>query len=363
MAEIFRAPIIAPGKKRPARAPHFDAPNILLSVLIATAPFFPQQGPQPAQKPRYVHREFDPPNLVLSTLAPIATTPFGPIDTANPKRARSRGPQIDAPNLILTTLAPTVPFGSVDTFTPRPIRYQQRYSDAPNLLLSTLAPVVSGSPPFVPTDWTNAHKGPPKAITFAPPNLILSTLVATTPFFEPQWPSPARGKAKAPPFDPPNLILAELVATLPFQANIMGNWPNPYRMRPRAADFAPPFTSFPPAPPAARTQKPWYPPVTAFMPDSREHRRQIVEAVNAIRQGKQNITTDVTLTPNSTQTILTDARIGFSSAICPAMATTANGAVAITAGIWVSDQKSGSCTINHASSADIDQTVRFTITG
>ena len=106
-----------------------------------------------------------------------------------------------------------------------------------------------------------------------------------------------------------------------------------------------------------------YPPVPEFMPDDKEHRRQIARRINTLAQGKMNVTNTVTLRASQTTTTLTDARIGQTSAIVPAAALTADGAAAIVAGIWVSNILSGSCTINHASNAAIDQTILFLIIG
>lgn len=106
-----------------------------------------------------------------------------------------------------------------------------------------------------------------------------------------------------------------------------------------------------------------FPAVVTSMPDEKEHRRQIAEKVNQLLQGKLNVYIDATLTAGATTTTLTDARIGYFSTIAPSMALTANGAAAIVAGIWVSGQKTGSCTLNHASNAATDQSIRFNILG
>ena len=121
--------------------------------------------------------------------------------------------------------------------------------------------------------------------------------------------------------------------------------------------------SFNPTPPPATTHIAGYPNVTPYMPDEREHRRQIAAVVNSIRSGKLNITLDVTLTANAVTTTITDARIGVNSAIIPAMPLTSDGALALTNGIWVTAVITGQATINHASSANTDQTIKFLIIG
>lgn len=115
--------------------------------------------------------------------------------------------------------------------------------------------------------------------------------------------------------------------------------------------------------PALARSKFGYPPIVEFMPDDKEHRRQIARKVNQLLVGKVNVYIDLTLTAGATSTTLTDPRIGYFSTIVPAMAQTANGAAAIVAGIWVSGVKTGSATINHASNAATDQSIRFNIIG
>ncbi len=106
-----------------------------------------------------------------------------------------------------------------------------------------------------------------------------------------------------------------------------------------------------------------FPGVPNFMPDGDEHRRQIAQAVNGLRQGKMNVTIAITLNAGATTTTLTDGRIGVTSCIVPSMPTTQNGATALNAGIWITNIVTGSCTINHASSANTDQNIRFLIVG
>ena len=91
--------------------------------------------------------------------------------------------------------------------------------------------------------------------------------------------------------------------------------------------------------------------------------RKLADKINDILVGKQNVTVSLTLRASQTTTTLTDPRIGPSSAIIPAMATTAHAAAAIAAGIYVTNQLSGSAVLNHASSANSDQTIVFVIIG
>lgn len=97
--------------------------------------------------------------------------------------------------------------------------------------------------------------------------------------------------------------------------------------------------------------------------DPSEYQKRANPLINSILQGKMNVTLAITLNASATTTIIKDARIGFYSAIIPAMATTAHGAAAIAAGIWVNNIITGQATINHASSANADQSILLVILG
>jgi hypothetical protein len=103
--------------------------------------------------------------------------------------------------------------------------------------------------------------------------------------------------------------------------------------------------------------------VPAFEPDEREHRRKLARAVNTITQGKINCTLDVTLTASAATTVINDARIGFYSAVVPAMAMTADAAADLAAGIYVTGLQKGQATLNHRINAATDRTIRFLILG
>lgn len=120
-------------------------------------------------------------------------------------------------------------------------------------------------------------RGPEKAKSFDPPNLLLSVLVATIPFSSIEMPRPARaalvhrefdppnlststlsaplvalpeGKGissvaapaplRAKQFDPPNLLLSTLVPTVPF---FEPHWPQAARAKAKASAFDPPNLS------------------------------------------------------------------------------------------------------------------------
>ena len=104
-----------------------------------------------------------------------------------------------------------------------------------------------------------------------------------------------------------------------------------------------------------------FPSVPDFLPNEKEHRKQIAVRLNEVSQGKINCTIDLTLRNGQTTTTLTDARI-YATSIIHAAALTANAA-AIQASIWYSAQIKGSCTVNHSSTANTDQNFRFLVLG
>jgi len=105
-------------------------------------------------------------------------------------------------------------------------------------------------------------------------------------------------------------------------------------------------------------------PVPEFLSDEKEHRREIARRVNLITQGKVNITLDVSLAANATSTTITDPRIGFYSAVVPAMAMTAHAAAELATGnVYVDTLMKGSCVVRHSNNAQTDRTIRFLIIG
>lgn len=89
--------------------------------------------------------------------------------------------------------------------------------------------------------------------------------------------------------------------------------------------------------------------------------RTLREIVAGVMLGKLNATGTVTLTASSTTTTLTDPRIGAESVIL-FMPTTANAKTAA-ANLYVSARASGSATLTHASSANVDQTFGYIVIG
>ena len=107
-----------------------------------------------------------------------------------------------------------------------------------------------------------------------------------------------------------------------------------------------------------------YQPVPEFLVDEKEHRRQIARQMNGLLQGKLNVAVDVTLTANATSTTITDARIGATSAVVPAMARTAHAASELASGtVYVDGLTKGSCVVHHSNNSQTDRTIRFLIIG
>lgn len=90
-------------------------------------------------------------------------------------------------------------------------------------------------------------------------------------------------------------------------------------------------------------------------------RRSVEDRVNLILAGKINATKSVTLTAGATTTTLTDARISAASYI-GLMPTTATASAAMDA-VYVSARTSGSATLTHDNTADVDRTYLALIIG
>lgn len=87
---------------------------------------------------------------------------------------------------------------------------------------------------------------------------------------------------------------------------------------------------------------------------------RLVTAVNAL-VAKANCAADLTLTASATDTDMIDNRLSAFS-VLTFMPTTASAATAKPS-IYVTDQRQGFATINHASDAATDQTFRVAIHG
>lgn len=99
--------------------------------------------------------------------------------------------------------------------------------------------------------------------------------------------------------------------------------------------------------------------VPLMLPNEKEHRRQIAQAVNQQLTGKLNAVLQLTLTPNSTTTSVVDARIGANTyfGFCPLTADAA------AASIYVSARANGTATLTHANTASVDRTFNVLLIG
>jgi hypothetical protein len=108
--------------------------------------------------------------------------------------------------------------------------------------------------------------------------------------------------------------------------------------------------------------QPSFPSVPVAFHDEKTHRRILAEASNRHNNGKFNCTLVVTLNASATITVISDQRMGANSFL-GFMPQTADAATALAAGIYVTAQKTGSATLNHASNSAIDQTFTLGIFG
>jgi hypothetical protein len=97
--------------------------------------------------------------------------------------------------------------------------------------------------------------------------------------------------------------------------------------------------------------------------DETEHRVKLSDAINAALKGKLNNTGTVTLTANTTTTVITDTRIGVDSFI-GFMPTTANASAEIGNGtMYVSSRGDKTATVTHANNAQTDRSFTYCVLG
>lgn len=104
------------------------------------------------------------------------------------------------------------------------------------------------------------------------------------------------------------------------------------------------------------------PRVPEFMPDDREHRRQLARAVNEHAAGRLDNTLEVTLADGAATTTVTDSRISILT-VAAFMPMTANAAAEIGAGGMYATCENGEMTINHANNGQTDRTFRVAFVG
>ncbi len=121
------------------------------------------------------------------------------------------------------------------------------------------------------------------------------------------------------------------------------------------------FTTYAAGASIAYNRVPGYPPVAPWLPDEKQHRRDIARTLNNVLQGKQNVTLAVTLTANAASTTITDARIGVSTTVF-LMPLTANAAAEL-GSVWFDTQLTGSIVAHHTNSANTDMSYRLLLIG
>ena len=97
-----------------------------------------------------------------------------------------------------------------------------------------------------------------------------------------------------------------------------------------------------------------------YMPDEKQHRRELARAVNQAMVGHTNTTLFVTLTASAATTTITDSRISLQTCVA-LMPQTANAAAAL-ATTYTTCGK-GVATINHANNTQADRTFTVAIQG
>lgn len=99
------------------------------------------------------------------------------------------------------------------------------------------------------------------------------------------------------------------------------------------------------------------------LPDERQHRRLIAQALIRAMAGGLNVTGTVTLTANVASTVVTDKRVGPGTVI-DFMPITSNAALEQAAGtMFVSARTDENFTITHANNAQVDRTFGYSILG
>jgi hypothetical protein len=108
---------------------------------------------------------------------------------------------------------------------------------------------------------------------------------------------------------------------------------------------------------------PGYQGVALWLHDEKQHRRDMARTINNNLLGKINVTLDKTLPTSSTQTTLTDPRIGITTAIL-FMPMTSDAAQLLDKGIWVDTIQSGSAVIHYSNTGgQADLTFRLVLIG
>lgn len=85
--------------------------------------------------------------------------------------------------------------------------------------------------------------------------------------------------------------------------------------------------------------------------------RRHAETLNAVMDGKSNVTGDLTLTASSTTTVVNDNK--FESQMVPLLIPTSANAAAALSTTYVSGRGSGNFTLTHANNSQTDRTFLY----
>ncbi len=183
--------------------------------MTIRAPFFVKR-PEIKRQQRHAV-----PNLLITTLAVVATAPFAQLDWPNPQPAApaQQPVQISAPLALIET-AGEKPFAFYDWPNPRPSGLYETLRRGQSI-------IEIGGDPFLQTDWPN----PRLAVQVQQPFQVGSslTLIETAgekPFAFYDWQNPAPLAGKQPEQVGQYIGLEEVVAA-PFAQS---DWPNPARL-------------------------------------------------------------------------------------------------------------------------------------
>jgi hypothetical protein len=241
-----------------------DPPNVAINApLVGAAPFYKTDWPNPQGKSRFIilgHtaslttqgipppppvfaidwqnpvarkpiRFDDPPNLLGSTLAPVAVAPFNKTDWPNPL-GRSRFIVLGV-TVSLTTqgIPPPPPVLAIDWQNPT-ARKPQRYDDPPNLLTNTLQAAPTN--PFYSVDLGQPFKARIAPLIDIWPNSVLLGIPPPPPVVPPVVPAGGGllpgANVGAPPWKkhPKTALELEGRAPLPWSATGAPVVPSPF---------------------------------------------------------------------------------------------------------------------------------------
>ena len=141
----IRAPLITTVPRTTQRDRGFVSSNLLLTVLAVAAvavPFKQSNWPNPRPTPRASQPPDSSPNLLVTTLAPVAASPFSQKEWQIPSRRSVQQPDVQQNFLVRIPAVAASPFRH-NIWHNQPVRFFYKdYSWIQNLHQTTLAPVL-----------------------------------------------------------------------------------------------------------------------------------------------------------------------------------------------------------------------------